>query len=197
VDNVADLVIAPGAWWRTVLRALLMVGLPLVLVVLSAFTYTLLCFVVAGPLYDWLSAAVERRLTGRVAEEPSSLRNVLVDFGRSIWLAALMLLTELGVLLVGLLLVPVTTVLAVAASAVLLALEFLDYPMGRRRMTIRQRLAFASRHRWELLGFGLPMLLGLMVPFVGAAFLPVGVVGGTVLFLQLDHCGAVPGDGEA
>jgi len=187
LDDVVDLVIAPGAWWRTVVRVLLAVALPLAFVILGVFTYTLSCFVVAGPLYEWLSAGVERQVTGSVEEEPFSFRNMLTDFGRAIGLAVLILLTEVCVLIVGLLLVPVTTVLALMGSAVLLALECLDYPMGRRRMPVRERLRFAGRHAWELLGLGLPMLVGLMVPLVGAAFLPIGVVGGTLLFLQLDR----------
>lgn len=184
-DNVADLIVEPGAWWRTVVRTALIVALPVAFLVLAVFTYTLACFVVAGPLYDWLSAAVEKKLTGSVEEEPFSVKNMLVDLVRSVAYAVVILLAALCVLLFGLLFVPVTTVLALMGSAVLLALEYLDYPMGRRRMTLGERARFARRYGWELLGLGLPLLLGLVIPFVGAAFLPIGVVAGTLLFMEL------------
>jgi CysZ protein len=184
-DDVVGLIVEPGAWWRTVLRVALLVALPVAFLVFSVFTYTAFCFVVAGPLYEWLSAGAERAVTGSVEEEPFSVRGMLVDLGRALMLAVAVLSIELFVLVLSILLVPVTTVLGVMASAVLLAVEYLDYPMGRRRMGLRQRVRFARRHVWELLGLGLPLLFCLMVPFVGALFLPVGVVGGTLLFVEL------------
>jgi CysZ protein len=189
VDDVVEMLVAPGAWWRTVVQWMLMVAIPVVVLVVSVFTYTALCFVIAGPLYDLLSAAVERRLAGRVEEEPFSVGNMLVDAGRSVVLTVAILVIELCVLVFGLLFVPATTVLALMASGVLLALEYLDYPMARRRMTLSGRLRFARRHAWELLGLGLPLLFCLMVPFAGALFLPLGVVGATDLFLQLARGG--------
>jgi uncharacterized protein involved in cysteine biosynthesis len=191
-DNVADLVVSPGGWWRTAVRAALMLALPLAFLLAAAFTYTAACLVLAGPLYEYLSAAVERRLKGSAPEEPFRAGRFVADTGRALLLTAVVLLAELAVLLFSLLFVPVTTVLAVMASAVLLAFEMLDYPMGRRRMDIRARLRFARRHFWELLVLGLPMLLALMVPVVGAVFLPLGVVGGTVLFVRLEAGGSRP-----
>lgn len=184
-DNVAGLIIEPGAWWRSVIRWALMIAIPVGFLIVSVFTYTLVCFVVAAPLYEWLSAAVERRLTGRVEEEPFGLKNMLVDVWRALADTVRILLIGLVVLVLGFLMVPVTTVLAVLASAVLLGLECCDYPMGRRRMPFGDRLHFARRHFWELLGLGLPLLLALTIPFVGAVFLPVGVVGGTILFTDI------------
>ncbi len=73
----------------------------------------------------------------------------------------------------------------ILGSGRMLAFEFLDYPMGRRRMGLRARARFARRHTWEMLGLGLPLLLGSMVPVLGAACMPVGVAGGTLLLLRL------------
>jgi len=184
-DDVVGLIIEPGAWWRSVIRWALMIALPVGFLIVSAFTYTLVCFVVAAPLYEWLSSAVERRLIGRVEEEPFSVKNMLVDVWRALADTVRILLIEIGVLVLGLLVVPVTTVLAALVSAVLLGLEYCDYPMGRRRIPFGERLRFARRHVWELLGLGLPLLLALTIPFVGVLFLPVGVVAGTILFSDI------------
>ena len=145
------------------------------------------CFVVAAPLYELLSAAVEKQVTGRVQEEPFSVGAVLLDVWHAVVDTIKILLLEVVVLIFGLLLVPVTTVVALALSAVLLGLEFLDYPMGRRRMRFRVRLRFARTHCWELLGLGMPLLIGLAVPFAGVLCLPLGVIGGTMLFLDLSQ----------
>ncbi|KPK62320.1 MAG: hypothetical protein AMK73_06335 [Planctomycetes bacterium SM23_32] len=184
-DNVVGLVIEPGAWWRTVIRAALFVALPATFLVFSALTYTAFCFVVAGPLYEWLSIAAEKAVSGSVREEPSGLKNIVVDFLRALVLAVAVLAIELVVLVCGLVMAPVTTVPAFMASAVLLALEYLDYPMERRRLSLKEKVRFVRQHAWEMMGLGLPMLLCLMIPFLGALSLPVGVVAGTLLFLDL------------
>ncbi len=185
VDEVVDVVIQPGAWWRNALRWAMVVTVPLAVFVLSVFTYTFACLVIAAPLYEFLSATVERRLTGLVAEEPFTLKAMLQDIWRALADTARILLIEVGVLMLGLIFVPVTTVLAAMASAVLLALEYCDYPMGRRRMPFSERLGFARRHIWEMFGLGMPLLFALGIPFVGVAFLPLGVIGGTILFVEL------------
>lgn len=133
--------------------------------------------VVAAPFHEALSAAVERKLARRVEEEPFSLPRLLADVWRVARLTALLLVLEL-------LVVPVTTVVAFGLSGVLLALEFTDPPMERRRLRIRRRLRFARRHLWEMMGLGVVLLLLLGIRSVGAVFLPLGVVRGTILFVE-------------
>ncbi len=184
-DNLADTVIQPGAWWRSALRVLIIVAIDLTALVATAFTYTWACLVIAAPLYEFLSASVEKCLRGTVEEEPFSLRNMVVDIWRALIGTGIILCIELGVLVVGLLLAPFATIPAVLISAVLLSLEYLDYPMGRRRMKLGEKFAYARTYVWELLGLGLPLLVAMAIPFVGAAFLPLGVVGGTILFVEI------------
>lgn len=183
--DLVDLVLEPGAWWRTALRIALAVALWGAVLLLMAVAFSAVCFAIAGPLYELLSSAVERRLTGKVQEEPFSVRNMLVDLLRGIGHAVVILAIEVCIIILGFLFIPVTTVLAFMASALLLAVEYIDYPMGRRRMNLKQKVRFARANAWELLGLGAPLLLGLMVPFVGVASLPVGVAGGTLLFVRL------------
>ena len=193
--DVADMMVGEATtWWLSVLRAAVVTTGLVLFVIVAAFTYTVTCFVLAGPLYEWLSAAVEREVTGQVSEEPFSIRAMLGDMARGVTYALLLLFIELWVLLFGLVFVPVTTALAFAGSAVLLSMEYMEYPMERRRMGLRARFAFARRHFWEVLGLGLPILLGLLIPFVGPLSLPVGVVGGTLLFLQVNGPGEVRQD---
>jgi len=193
-DNLVGLIIEPGAWWRATLRVLLAVVVVLGSFLLLVFTYSFICLVVAAPLYEFLSGAVERKLTGDVVEEPFSIRNVIVDIGRALLWVGLILLIEVGVFIFGLLLVPVTTAAAFAVSGVLIGMECLEHPMERRRMRMQQKLDFARDHFWELMGFGLPVMVALGVPFVGVFFLPLGVVGGTMLFVEAEGEGQMSRD---
>jgi len=189
-DDVAGLMLEPGSWWRAALRTVLMIALPVAFLVLAAFTYTAACVVLAGPLYEWLSVAVERELHATGEEEPFSLGRMVSDLLRSVKWALTVLLVQVAVLVLSFVFVPVTTVLAFVLSAVLLSLEYLDYPMERRRLATAQKLRYARAHLWELMGLGLPLLAGLMVPFVGVFTMPVGVAGGTLLFVELERAEA-------
>jgi CysZ protein len=148
--------------------------------------------VVAGPLYELLSAAAERRVSGKVKEEPFSMRALAGDVAHAALFGVFLILGGLLAFLFGLILPPFSTLLATSVSAWLLALEHMDYAMGRRRLRMRQKLAWARAHVWEMLGLGLPVLMGMMVPFLGPFILPFGVVGGTLLFVETE--GAAPAD---
>lgn len=186
VGDLTDLVIAPGAWWRDLIRILLMVAATLGLLVALALSYSAFAFLVAGPFYEYLSGAAEKQLTGRVTEEGFSVRGLLGDLAHAAVFAVFLLAAGLVAFLVGIVVPPFTTVLAACGSAYLLALEYMDYPMTRRRMRLRAKLDWAGRHRWEMVGLGLPVLLGMMVPLLGPLLLPVGVVGGTILFVETE-----------
>ncbi len=183
--HLVGIIIGPGAWWRTVLRWALMVTIPLVVLVISVFTYTAVCFTAAAALYDWLAGAVEMRLTGKVEELPFSLKLVLLDNWRGLVNSLKILAITLAAWVVGLVAPPFTTALAILVSGVLLGLECCDYSMARRRMPFGEKLRFARRHVYEMLGLGLPLLFALTIPFVGAAFLPLGVVAGSILYIEL------------
>lgn len=185
-DDIAGLVMDPGAWWRNVIRWFLMIALVFATLTLFVFTYAFFSFMIAAPFLELISCAVERETTGEVKEEPFSIRILMADTWRAITSSARILVIEIVVLVFGLLLGPVTTVVAFMLSGILMALESLDPPMGRRRMVFKERVRYAARHFWLLLGFGLTVLVGLLVPFAGIIFLPMGVAGGTVLFCDAE-----------
>jgi len=184
-DNLADLILAPGAWWRTVLRVLMMIGMWGVFLILFVFTYSLLALTIAAPFYEFLSAAAERVHTGELVEEEAGWKAMAVDVGRGITEGIKFLVIEIVLLLFGLVVPPASTVTAFALSAVVIGLEHMEGPMGRRRMTFAQKRQFARAHFWTLLGFGSVMTLALMLPLVGFVFLPFGVAGGTMLFCDI------------
>ena len=67
----------------------------------------------------------------------------------------------------------------------LIAVDFLDYPLSRRRLPMRARRALFRRQWPAMLGFGAVANLLLLTPGLGGlAFLPV-LLGGTWLMLRL------------
>jgi CysZ protein len=77
--------------------------------------------------------------------------------------------------------VVVTFPLKFVLSALLLAWDLLDYPLGLRGVSVGQRLRFFGHNFWALLVFGSFGAIILLVPGLGLLLLPFGVAGATRL----------------
>ena len=184
--RLTDTIVQGGSWWRTALRVLVWAAMVGLLAVVFVFTYALVAMVLAAPLYEFLSVAIERRHTGGLREAEGGWKEMLIDTWRALSDAVKFLLLAGVAWLLGLTAPPVTPVIAFMVIAVLVGLEFMDSPMGRRRLPFRQKLWYGARHAWMLMGFGSLMTLMMLIPVVGAFFLPLGVIGGTMMFCDLE-----------
>lgn len=170
-------------------------GLALVAVLWGFATATLLLYgmlgTVGAPFYDRLSMAVE--VERGTLPTGFGWREELVAVGQSIghsllaaglWVAVLALLALLN-LLPGF-----GTVLELVGSWVatgwFFAREMLDGPTSRRGWSFGEKLALIRREPAACLGFGLASTVVLLVPLLNVFVLPVAVVGGTLLFLELE-----------
>lgn len=80
----------------------------------------------------------------------------------------------------------VTVPLKVLVAALLVAWDFLDYPLSLRGLGIADRLAWIGRRFVAVLGFGLSAALVLLLPCVGLLVLPMGVAGAARLAVESD-----------
>ncbi|EPX58798.1 Sulfate transporter, CysZ-type [Cystobacter fuscus DSM 2262] len=185
----------PEPWWGRVLWGLVFVLLFLVLFVVGASVVVPL---VLAPLQDPLSELTEERC-GHYSSPPFRLG----AFFRGLVLGVSHTLARIFFLLLGLaVLLPLHLVPGVGsiAWAVLgtiwtmlwLAGEHLAAPMTRHQYPFDQ-VRRVLRQRWPLcLGFGAGVYVLLWVPLLNNFFLPVAVVGGTLLYRGLLAVGNVP-----
>ena len=140
------------------------------LIVASGF---LLSSVLASPIYDLVSAGVERHETGRVVE---------ISLWQSLRLIPEELKKVFAILLISLavLMVPFLNVVAVFITAFLLGWDFYDYTSARRGESFHQRRQMASGDFWAIMGLG----LWLTIPVLQIFLYPFAVVGGTLLNLE-------------
>jgi CysZ protein len=185
----------PEAWYAQALWYGVLVLSSLILLVVGASTVVP---VVLAPLQDPLSEHTEE-LCGGYTSAPfhlgAFLRSVLTSVAHTLARVAL-LLVGLAVLL-PLHLLPgvgsaLWTVLASLWSMLWLAGEHLAAPMTRHLYPFAS-IRRAVRSRWALcLGFGAGTYVLLWVPVLNGCFLPVAVVGGTLLYRGLRQTGDVP-----
>ena len=185
----------PEPWWGRALWGLALALLSVVLFVVGASVGVPL---VLSPLQDPLSTLTEERCGG-VPSPPFRLGDLLPDLVRGVMhtlARAFFLLLGLAVLL-PLHLVPgvgsfAWAVLGTLWTMLWLAGEHLAAPMTRHRYRFDQ-VRRVLRQRWALcLGFGAGVYVLLWVPLLNNFFLPVAVVGGTLLYRGLLAVGGVP-----
>ncbi len=147
-----------------------------------------------GPFHDRLSQLVEAEELGSSAAPDATGWWTDLVMGVTHTLAAAAVWAAAGCALLPLQIVPVAGEVAYVAlgalvSAASLAWQTLDYPLSRRRMTLREKGGVLRAHPGETLGRGLGTLALLLVPGVNLLAMPAAVVGATWLVCDLERAG--------
>ena len=142
--------------------------------VIMYFLFMVTANILAAPLYDHIAGRM-LALAGSSRQGPalSFGRLMLEEIKKAVFVMAAPLV---------LLFIPVLgQVLAPAAAAMVLALDFLDYPFCREEERFGVRLRRLAGNPLLLLGFGLPLL----IPGLNILLFPFAILGGTLLYLDL------------
>jgi CysZ protein len=173
-------------WLEWLLWPLFVVSLILV----AAYSFTLLANLIGAPFNGLLADATERFLNGEgppavvprqrlSAEAPRALAAELDKLWYALRWAALVLLA---------LLIPdvnlFVPVLWILLSAWMLAVEYFDYPLSTRGMRPAQQRAFLGGRGAEAMSFGLGAVVLSALPVVNFVAMPACVVGATALCVE-------------
>jgi CysZ protein len=168
--------IIPESDWAWVLK--IVFGIAAVLLgVLAAITF-------AQPLSGWALDGIVReqdRAMGQpeLPDQPFArqlLMSLCVTFAGlfvSVIIIGLLSIIEMIFAPAAFVCVPLKFVI----GAMLIAWDFVDYPMSLREVGVRDRIAWMFANFWFVLGFGLTAALILMIPCIGLFILPMGVAG--------------------
>ncbi len=69
-------------------------------------------------------------------------------------------------------------------GAWMLAIEYLDYPMGNQNLTFKQQLTIIKQNRFLCLGLGMAMMVMTIIPGLNFFAMPVGVAAATSLWAK-------------
>lgn len=154
---------------------------------------------IASPFNDALSERTETILLGGVETPKMTMGRLFRDIGRvlvdqSIRIA-LLLAGHLVILV--LLLIPVAgqfayPIVATTWSIIWVASDYIDYPMGRNGYRFRLQRQTITANLGLCFGFGGGVYLFLLIPFLNILFVPVAVVGGTMLYADFRRVKVLP-----
>jgi CysZ protein len=183
-----------NSWlWRLSLNVMsATIGVLLILLSGAVLTvaFLLLSKIIASPFLDVLAQQVEY-LHGETQAATFNLRYIWRSFWVSIGaelkrtgfvVAVYIVLFLLSLIAV---LAPLTVLAGTLFTILFLPLQYTGYTMDHWLMTFRQRRALVAQRPGLMFGFGIAAFVTLFVPLLNFVCLPILVVGGTLLMMEL------------
>lgn len=173
-------------WLITLTRWVLSILAWLTLGLIAALTFTIVSSIVLSPFNDRISrvATVLRRkeLGSSEAElrELSLSEVVRLESKRTIFL----ILGAITAAILGI--IPLMQLPALILGAWLVAFEYFGYPVSQKSAGLLTVLKFTLRHPAISLGFGGFLLLLMALPFASVFYIPLAVVTGSILFVEIE-----------
>lgn len=192
--------------WLQWLAWVLWVFFALATLLIVFYTFTLVANVVSAPFNGYLASAVERHLTGRVSAEPipNTVSGVLAEASTTLRQEAgkLFYLASRSLPVLLLFMIPVLNIAApliwLVLTAWMLALEYMDFPMGNHGIHFSDARQHLARKPMLSLGFGGAAMVGTLIPLFNLIVIPVAVAGATAMWVNefADRSGTLKGTRE-
>lgn len=170
---------------RNALRLVAVVALVGGGLVLSVLTFTALTLTIGDPFYEAISGKVDERFGGTSGTQDLPWHRTLVrNLVDSLRLLSLSVAISAVLFVLGLTPVIGQTVVPVIGTIIggwLLAVEISGIPFNRRGLRLRDRRRLLRANRALALGFGVPVFVVFLVPFLAVLVMPGAVAGATLL----------------
>ncbi|MFD3503014.1 EI24 domain-containing protein [Streptomyces sp. NPDC058676] len=177
--------------WAGLFRGFLTAVLFALALLLSVITFTAVTLLIGQPFYENLSEKVDRDVSPDGTAPESGL-----PLWRELWISArdsLRILVRAalwGILLFALGFIPVVGQTAVPVIGFLvtgffLTQELTSVALQRRRVELRDRLALLRSRKTLIWGFGTPLAVSFLIPFVAVFLMPGAVAGATLMAREL------------
>ncbi|ANB06227.1 hypothetical protein SAM40697_2267 [Streptomyces ambofaciens] len=177
--------------WPGLFRGFLTAVLFALALLLAVLTFTAVTLLVGQPFYESLSERVDRDVSpdGTAPESNLPLLRELWISGRDS-LRILVRAAGWGVLLFALGFIPivgqtVVPVIGFFVTGFFLTEELASVALQRRGVELRDRLALLRSRKRLVWGFGTPLGVAFLVPFVAVFLMPGAVAGATLLAREL------------
>ena len=180
-----DFINSLTGWWQF-LEWLLWPLFVLVTLTVVFFTFSVMANLVGAPFNGFLAEAVERHLTGSAVSEDEGGSRLLQEVVKAVRSESTKFLYFISraIPLLLLMLVPGLQILWIVFGAWMLALEYIDYPMGNHGYTFREERDRLKQRRMLAFGFGGSVMLMTLIPFLNFIVMPVAVAGATRLWVE-------------
>jgi CysZ protein len=151
------------------------------------FVFTPLANIISAPFNAIMSEKIEEMLTGKDINSGVNLITIIKDSIMSqlrkllyiaIWSTGLLLISFIPVINL------ISPVLWIIFGSWLLALEYMDYPMGNHDITFQQQKDQLKKRRGLALGFGGSVMVLTTIPILNFLVIPLATAGATAMYVE-------------
>lgn len=169
---------------RNAIRLVAAIAIGLVSVIVAVLTFTALTLTIGDPFYESISKRVDDQFGGAPEADAPWHRTLVWNLADSLRLVALSVAVSVVLFLLGLIPAIGQTVVPVIGWFIggwLLAVEISGVPFNRRGLRLRDRRRMLRANRALALGFGVPIFLVFLIPFIAVLVMPGAVAGATLM----------------
>lgn len=173
--------------WLGLLEWLIWLFITSMVTIIVFFTFTPIANVIAAPFNAIMAEKIEEKLTGQDINSGVGLLTIIKDsilsqLGKlgyiALWSIALLIVSFIPLINV------ISPFLWVIFGSWLLALEYMDYPMGNHDLTFKQQKQTLKSRRGLALGFGASVMVLTSIPLINFIVMPLAVAGVTVMWAE-------------
>lgn len=173
--------------WAAFIRYLLWPLFVLLLLIVSAWTFTILGNLIASPFAGILAEKAEAMLT----RQPSAAFNwktLPAIAVRSLQRELSKLLYFMGwailILIASMLVSPIAPLLWFAFGAWMMAIQYIDYPFDNHQLSFAELKRWLGQNRMAAIGFGAAVLAASVIPLVNLVVIPAAICGAAALWVD-------------
>lgn len=184
-----DSLIAGLPQWLGFLEWLMWPVFALIVLLVLFFGFSMVANLIASPFYGMLAeriAAEERGTSSPDQSWQALLLSAPRSLGRELRKLAYYLPRLLALLLLSLLpgINLLTTPLLLLFGIWMMAIQYLDYQADNDQVGFNAMLIQLRQQRIKVMGFGLPVYFGVMLPLLNLLVMPAAVAGATLLWVR-------------
>jgi len=189
LDNVSRWL--PG--WLDWLVNLIWPLIILMVMIAIYYTFTLVANLIAAPFNSLLAEKIEDMLRGQPTGTGTGFAKIPEILGRTLWSEIRKLAYQVKwlIFLIILSFIPGLNLIAPFAwfyfSAWMLAVNYVDYPMGNHDMYFRDVKRQLKSDRMTALGIGTGLVLLTLIPGLNFLAMPAGVASGTLYWVKSEN----------
>jgi CysZ protein len=186
--DLLDMLMQSIPAWAAFIRYLLWPLFVLLLLVVSAWTFTIIGNLIASPFAGPLAEKAEAILTRQVSAASFDWKTVPAVAVRSLAREGSKLVYYLGwaivILIISFVASPIAPLLWFAFGAWMMAIQYIDYPFDNHQLTFAELKRWLSQNRLTALGFGAAVLAASVIPLVNLVVIPAAICGATALWVD-------------
>jgi len=176
-------------WWEWVKWILWPLFVMISLAVIF-FCFSIVANLIAAPFNGFLAEAVESKLSNPLLTDTSNIKAIPGEIIRAMKSESRKFLYFIirAIPLLLLFIIPIAQVAApflwVLFASWMLALEYIDYPMGNHGIVFPEQRKIMTIKKKQTFGFGLGIMLLTFIPVINFVAMPVAVAGASKMWVE-------------